>query len=98
MNQNAYLGAQGMRCGWKAIGLVLTINLSNQFKSKLDTILMCAYVHTLVRPRMARLNVTIDDELEKRLRVEVAKRGGKKGDLAKAVQEGIELWLKGVYS
>lgn len=43
---------------------------------------------------MARVNVTINDELEKRLRVEVAKRGGKKGDLSKAIEEGIGLWLK----
>jgi hypothetical protein len=46
---------------------------------------------------MARLNVAIDDDLEKRLRIEVAKRGGKKGDLSKAVEEWIELWLKEDY-
>jgi len=43
---------------------------------------------------MGRINLHMNDELEKKLRVEVAKRGGKKGDLAKAIEEGIQLWLK----
>jgi hypothetical protein len=43
---------------------------------------------------MGTINIAISDELEKRLRVEIAKRGGKKGDLTKAIEEGIELWLK----
>lgn len=43
---------------------------------------------------MAQLNVNIDDALETRFRVEVAKRGGKKGSLAQSVEEALELWLK----
>jgi hypothetical protein len=45
---------------------------------------------------MGALNVEIPDELEKRFRIEIAKRydGMKKGDLAKAVIEAIELWIK----
>jgi len=42
-----------------------------------------------------KLTVMIPDELDKRLRVEIAKRmGGRKGDLTKAVIEALELWLK----
>ena len=37
----------------------------------------------------------IDDELETRFRQEITRRfGGKKGDLTKAVEEALELWLE----
>ncbi|MDD1744358.1 MAG: ribbon-helix-helix domain-containing protein [Candidatus Methanoperedens sp.] len=43
---------------------------------------------------MARITVKIDDEIEKKVRMKIAKHGGKKGDLAKAVEEALKLWLE----
>lgn len=44
---------------------------------------------------MGVITISIDDDLEKRLREELSKRGFyKKGMLRKAIQEAIELWLK----
>jgi hypothetical protein len=44
---------------------------------------------------MAKLNLIIDDELDEKFRSEVAKRlGMKKGNLTKAVEEALDLWLK----
>ena len=44
---------------------------------------------------MGRLDVEVEDALEKRLRLAVIKRyGGRKGDLKKAVVDAIEKWLK----
>ncbi len=43
---------------------------------------------------MGYINVRIDDEIEKKLRMEIARHGGKKGDLAKAVEEALKLWLE----
>lgn len=43
---------------------------------------------------MGRLDVVIPDDLDTKFRVEVARQGGKKGDLKKAVIEAIELWLE----
>ncbi len=43
---------------------------------------------------MGRINVDIQDELEKQLRLKtVEKFGGKKGDLSKAVQEAVKTWI-----
>jgi hypothetical protein len=43
----------------------------------------------------ARLYLTIDSDLEKKFREEVAKRlGMKKGNLQVAIEEAIKLWLK----
>lgn len=43
---------------------------------------------------MGRIDATIPDELETQLRMEIIKRfGGKKGDLQRAVQEALELWV-----
>jgi Arc/MetJ-type ribon-helix-helix transcriptional regulator len=42
---------------------------------------------------MARITVNLDDELDRRLRTEISKSGGKKGDLAITVQEALRLWL-----
>lgn len=42
---------------------------------------------------MARITVKIDDTVEKQVRIRLAYMGGKKGDLAKAVEEGLLLWL-----
>lgn len=44
---------------------------------------------------MGRIDATIPDELETQFRMEIIKRfGGKKGDLQKAVEEAIELWVE----
>lgn len=42
---------------------------------------------------MARITVKIDDDLEKQVRIKMAHMGGKKGDLSKAVEDGLTLWL-----
>ena len=43
---------------------------------------------------MGRICVDISDELEKELRFKtIEKFGGRKGDLAKAVEEAIKTWV-----
>jgi hypothetical protein len=43
---------------------------------------------------MGRISVDLPDELEKKLRFKTIERfGGKKGDLAKAVEEAIKSWV-----
>jgi len=51
---------------------------------------------TIVRGRcMVRIDVNLPDDLVKELRQEVINQyGGKKGDLTKAIDEAIRLWLK----
>lgn len=42
-----------------------------------------------------RINLTISEDLEKRFRAEVFKRYGlRKGDIQRAVEEAIELWIR----
>lgn len=44
---------------------------------------------------MARLDVIIDDKILQELRIKAIKKfGGKKGDLSKAVEEAIRLWIE----
>ena len=44
---------------------------------------------------MARLILTIDDELDKQFRSEIAKRlGMKKGHIQKAAEEAIRAWIE----
>lgn len=43
---------------------------------------------------MGRINITIPDDLEKELRIEIAKQGGKKGDISKVIQEAISQWIE----
>jgi Arc/MetJ-type ribon-helix-helix transcriptional regulator len=43
---------------------------------------------------MARITVKLDDDLDRAVRTEISKRGGKKGDLAITVQEALRLWLE----
>ena len=44
---------------------------------------------------MGKLNLIIDDKLDRGFRLEVSKRlGMKKGNLTKAVEEAITLWIK----
>jgi hypothetical protein len=43
---------------------------------------------------LGRINVDIQDELEKQLRLKTVETfGGKKGDLSKAVQEAVRTWI-----
>jgi hypothetical protein len=43
---------------------------------------------------MGKLTVIIDDNLETQLRVAIAQKGGKRGDLKIALEEAIKLWLQ----
>lgn len=44
---------------------------------------------------MGRIDAVIPDELETQFRMMIIKKfGGKRGDLQRAVQEAIELWVK----
>jgi len=44
---------------------------------------------------MGKLNLVISDKLDEKFRSEVAKRlGMRKGNLTKAIEEAIDLWLK----
>ncbi len=43
---------------------------------------------------MGRINVEIPDELEKKLRYKtIQKFGGKKGDLTRAIEDAVRIWL-----
>lgn len=43
---------------------------------------------------MVRINLVIDDEIDKQFRMEVAKRlGMKKGNIKIAIEEALKLWL-----
>jgi len=44
---------------------------------------------------MARMDIIVSDDLEKRFRAEVFKRlGMKRGNITLAIQEAIEQWIK----
>ena len=43
---------------------------------------------------MGTLNIVLPDDLEHKLRVAVAERGGKKGDLSGSVEQAIKEWLQ----
>jgi hypothetical protein len=44
---------------------------------------------------MGRIELVLDDNLEQRFRIEIARRlGMKKGNLSVAAEEAIEVWLK----
>jgi Arc/MetJ-type ribon-helix-helix transcriptional regulator len=42
---------------------------------------------------MARINVVLPDDVEVKLRVAIAKEGGKKGDLSGTITEAVKEWL-----
>lgn len=43
---------------------------------------------------MGRISVELSAELEKKLRLKtVEKFGGKKGDLSRAVEEAVKMWI-----
>jgi hypothetical protein len=44
--------------------------------------------------KLGRISVDLPDELEKKLRIKTVERfGGKKGDLSKAIEESIRIWI-----
>ncbi len=43
---------------------------------------------------MGKLTVIIDDELERKFRIAIAEKGGKRGDLTIAIEEAIQLWIE----
>ncbi len=43
---------------------------------------------------LGKLFIVIDDEVERRLRLAVVLRGGRKGDLSSTIEEAVEEWLK----
>jgi len=54
-------------------------------------------IRTYNREKLARINVTISDELADRFRVEVGKRlGAKQGSISIAAGEAFEDWIKKV--
>jgi Arc/MetJ-type ribon-helix-helix transcriptional regulator len=42
---------------------------------------------------MAKLTVSINDELDRKVRTAISASGGKKGDLSKTVEEALQMWL-----
>jgi hypothetical protein len=43
---------------------------------------------------MGRISIDLDNELEKKLRFKTIERfGGRKGDLSKAVEEAVKIWV-----
>ena len=43
---------------------------------------------------MGRITVMFSDELEKKLRFKTIERfGGRKGDLSRAVEEAVKMWI-----
>ena len=43
---------------------------------------------------MGRISVELSDDLEKKLRFKTIERfGGRKGDLSRAVEEAVEIWV-----
>jgi len=51
------------------------------------------YIYTVVEC-MGKITININDDLERKVRIKIAKNGGKKGDLTKAIEAGLSLWLK----
>jgi hypothetical protein len=43
---------------------------------------------------MGRINIVLNDDLERKLRVAIATSGGKKGDLSGSIEDAIKEWLQ----
>lgn len=43
---------------------------------------------------MGKITINIDNDLEQKVRIKIAENRGKKGDLTKAIESGLILWLK----
>jgi len=45
---------------------------------------------------MGKIIVTVDDDLERKFRIKVVERfGGRRGDIKRAIEEAIRLWITG---
>jgi hypothetical protein len=55
---------------------------------------ICWYARIAYGDNMGTLNIVLPDDVERKLRVAVAERGGKKGDLSGTVEEAILQWLQ----
>lgn len=54
----------------------------------------CDSCKKLLVIEMGRISVELSDELEKKLRLKtIEKFGGRKGDLSKAVEEAVRIWV-----
>lgn len=42
---------------------------------------------------MGKITTNIDDDLEHSVRLKIVENRGKKGDLTKAIEAGLRLWL-----
>lgn len=52
------------------------------------------YTLCIFGDEMGVLQIVLPDDIERRLRVAVAEKGGKKGDLSGTVEEAILAWLQ----
>jgi hypothetical protein len=43
---------------------------------------------------MGRINIVLDDNVERKLRIAIATSGGKKGDLSESIEQAILEWLE----
>jgi Arc/MetJ-type ribon-helix-helix transcriptional regulator len=43
---------------------------------------------------MGRINIVLNDNVERKLRVAIATSGGKKGDLSESIEQAITEWLE----
>ena len=49
---------------------------------------------TIIRLMMGKINLSIDNDIDEKFRVAVAKRKGmRKGNLTKAMEEAMKLWI-----
>jgi Arc/MetJ-type ribon-helix-helix transcriptional regulator len=51
-------------------------------------------MNTLSGDQMGRINIVLDDDVERKLRVAIATSGGKKGDLSDSIEQAILEWLQ----
>ncbi len=42
---------------------------------------------------MGKITINIDDEIEYKVRLKIVENRGKKGNLTKAIESGLKLWL-----
>lgn len=55
---------------------------------------ICGYRYMIYGDKLGTLNIVLPDDVERKLRVAIAERGGKKGDLSGSVVEAILAWLQ----
>lgn len=55
---------------------------------------MLVCIQMVYGEKLGTLNIVLPDDLERKLRVTVAERGGKKGDLSGSVEQAVKEWLE----